>query len=119
MRALTGAHVVLLDQLFGVLAGLVKADEAVVLELLFLKALQNHVLLQRKVQNQAVLVPVFGNMAHARLAVLADGGMGDVVAFQRDLAVRGLFQPGEGINQIGLAVAVDARRCTRSRRHGQ
>ena len=108
-RPLAGAHVILLDQLFGVLAGFVEADEAVALELRLLETLQNQVLLQREVQNQAVLVPVLGNMAHARVAALPDGGVGDIVPTEGDLAAGRLFQPGQGIDQVGLAVAVDAR----------
>ena len=107
-RPLAGAHVKLLDELFGIFSGLIKANEAMALELRLLKALQNEVLLQRKVQNQAMLVSILGNVAHARVAAVANGRVGDVVAAEGDLAAGGLFKPRQGVDQIGLAVAVDA-----------
>ena len=46
-------------------------------------------------RHQTVLVAVLRDMAHAVLGALADGGMGDVLAIQRDLAVGQLFQTGQ------------------------
>ena len=43
-------------------------------------ALEDHVVLQRIVEHEAVLVPVLGDVAHAQQAALADGRMGDVLA---------------------------------------
>ena len=48
-------------------------------------------------------------MAHAVLGALADGGMGDVLAIQRDLAIGQLFQTGQAVDKLGLAVALNAR----------
>ena len=61
-----------------------------------------------EVQHQTVLVPVLGDVAHV-LAAVADGGMGDVLAAQGDVAAAGFFQAGEAVDELGLAVAVDAR----------
>ena len=36
-------------------------------------------------------------------------GVGDVLAVQRDLAARQLFQAGQAVDELGLAVALDAR----------
>ena len=104
---LAGAHVVLLDQPLGVFAHVAGVDEAGVLELFFLIALQHQVLLQREVEYQAVLVPVLGDVAHVR-AALFDAGVGDVVPAELDMPVRGLLQPGEAVDELRLAVAVDA-----------
>ena len=78
------------------------------LKLRLLKALQHQVLLQREVQNQAVLVPILRNMAHAGLAAVLDRGMGDIMSAKGDPAAGGLLQPGQGVDQIRLAVAVNA-----------
>ena len=55
-----------------------------------------------------MLVAVFGDVAHAVLRALADGGIGDVLAVQRDLAGVELFQTGQAVDELGLAVALDA-----------
>ena len=67
-RPLPGADVELLDELLGVFAHAARVYEASMLELLFLKALQHHVLLEREIQDQPVLVPVLGDVAHALAA---------------------------------------------------
>ena len=107
--ALAAAHVVLFDQTVRVGAHGRLLDEAMVLELRLPVALQHHVFLQRVVQHKAVLVAVFGDMAHAVLRALADGGVGDVRAAQRDAAAAGLFKAGQAVDELGLAVALDAR----------
>ena len=56
-----------------------------------------------------MLVAVLRDMAHAVLGALADGGVGDVLAIQRDLAVGQLFQTGQAVDKLGLAVALNAR----------
>ena len=108
-RALTGAHVVLLNQALGILANLVEADEAAPLEAGLIILLQHHVLLQGVIQDQAVLVAVLRDVAHARRAARADGGVGDVPAAERHAARGNLFKTRQRVNQLGLAVAVDAR----------
>ena len=106
-RALAAAHVILLDKALGVFLHGGLFDEAVVLELGLPIALQNHIVRQRVIQHQAVLVAVLRDMAHTRLAALADGGVGDVLAFQLDGTGGGLFQAGNAVDQFALAVAVD------------
>ena len=49
-------------------------------------SLEHFVVFQRVVQNQTVLVSVFGDVAHAVHAALTDRGVGDVLAQHRDLA---------------------------------
>ena len=56
-----------------------------------------------------MLVAVFGDVAHAVLRALTDALAGDVLAVQRDLAARQFFEAGEAIDELGLAVALDAR----------
>ena len=56
-----------------------------------------------------MLVAVFGDVAHAVLGALADAGVGDVLAVQRDLAARQLLKAGETVDELGLTVALDAR----------
>ena len=79
VRALSGAHVVLLDQLLGVFAHRAEADKAVIFKALFLIALEHHVLRQRVIEDQSVLVTILGDVAHARGAAGAHGGMGNIV----------------------------------------
>ena len=107
--ALTAAHIVLGNELIGVFAHLIAADKAALLELRLPVTLQHHVVFQTVVQHQTVLVTVLRDMAHAVLGALADGGMGDVLAIQRDLAVGQLFQTGQAVDKLGLAVALNAR----------
>ena len=107
-RTLAGAHVVLVDQALGILAHLVGADEAAFLEARLLIALEDQILLQRKIEDQAILMPVLRDVAHV-LQALVDGAVGDVLPAERDAAAGGLVQTGEPVDQLGLAVAVDAR----------
>src|SRR5699024_11518306 len=86
--ALAAADVVLPDQPVRVFPYLVLADKAVVLELGLPVPLQHHVVLQGVVQDQAVLVPVLGDVAHAVFGALPDGGVGDVLAAEADPAAR-------------------------------
>ena len=81
-------------------------NEARLLELRLQIPLEHHVLLQGEVQNQAVLVPVLGNVAHV-LAPAADGGMGDVLAAQLHGAAGDLIQARQALDELRLAVAVD------------
>ncbi len=80
--ALTAADVELLNEPVGIFAHGVAADEAAVLELRLLVTLEHHVLLEREVEHEAVLVPVLGDVAHI-LAAAGDGGMRDVLAAER------------------------------------
>ena len=75
------------------------------LELRLPETLQHQIVLQREVQDQAVLVPVFGNVAHI-CAPLVNGAMGNIMAAQGDLARR-LVKPRQPVDQLRLAVAVD------------
>ena len=54
-----------------------------------------------------MLVPVFGNVAHAVLRALADGHVGNVLAAERDLARRLLFKARQRVDKLRLAVALD------------
>ena len=105
-RALAGAHVKLVDQPVGVFSHFVEADEAVGLEGGIAEALQDHVLLQREVQHQAVLVPVLGDQAHV-LAPLGDGHFADILAAQNDGSAGERFQTAQAVDELRLAVAVD------------
>ena len=89
-RALTAANIKLLDELLRILTHTVLANESVFLESGFPIALQHEILLQRIIQHEAELLPVFRNMTHAELAALADGHVNRL-----DLAERthGLLKP--------------------------
>ena len=64
--SLTGADIILFDQLVRILPDIFPAQEAdPVRESGFKIGLENHVVLQGVIQHQAVLVPVFRNMAHS------------------------------------------------------
>ena len=106
-RPLAGADVELVDEPLGIAADAGAVYEARVLELLFIEALEHHVLLKREVQNEAVLVPVLGDVAHVLAAGLY-GGVGDVLSAEPYLAGLRLFQAGYAVDQLRLAVAVDA-----------
>ena len=97
----------MLYQALGVFQHSVLFDEAVVLELRLPVALQNHVVGQRVIQHQTVLVAVLRDVAHTGLAALADGGIRDVPALEPDGAGRGLFEARNTVDQLALAVAVD------------
>ena len=77
------------------------------LELRLIIALQHEVLLERIVEHETVLVAILGNMAHASERALTDGSVGDVLAAERDLAAGRLFETGERVDKLALAVAVD------------
>jgi len=66
-------------------------------------------LLEREVEHETVLVPVLGDVAHAGLGAFPDGGARDVPAAEADLARGLLLEARERVNELGLAVALDAR----------
>ena len=70
------------------------------------EALEHHVLLERKVEHEAVLVAILGNVAHM-LAAVADGGVGNILAAERDRAGGRLVKTCQAVDKLGLAVAVD------------
>ena len=107
--ALAAADVVLRDQFIGVLPHFPFLDEAAFLELRLPVTLEHHVVFQAVIQHQTVLVAVFGDMAHAVLGALADGFTGDVLAVQRNGAAGQFFQAGQAVDELGLAVALNAR----------
>ena len=108
--ALAGTDVVLLNEAHGVLPDGLPFQKARRGDEVALKIpLEHHVVLQGVVQNQAVLVPVLGDVAHAGGIPLADGGLGDVLAAQGQRALLQGFQAGDAVDQLRLAVAVDAR----------
>ena len=55
-----------------------------------------------------MLVAILGDVAHAGNAALADGVLGDIPAAERKLAGLDRFKAGDAVNELGLAVAVDA-----------
>ena len=71
------------------------------------EALEHHIVLQRVVQNQTVLVPVLGDVGQAQAVALPDGGMGDILAVQIDFTGGHFFQPCQSIYKLRLAVAFD------------
>ena len=78
-----------------------------VLELRLPVALQDHIVSQRIVQHQTVLMAILGNMAHAGLGALTDGCIRDVPALQPDRAAGRLFESRDAVDQLALAVAVN------------
>ena len=55
-----------------------------------------------------MLVSVLGDMAHAVGVAVADRGMGYVSAAERNFAFLERLKPGDAVNKLRLAVAVDA-----------
>ena len=106
---MAAAHVILGDQLIRVLPHLFTADKAVVLELGLPVALEHHIVLQTIIQHQTMLVAVLRDMAHAVLGTLTDALVGDLLAVQQHLAAVELFQTGQTVDKLGLAVALNAR----------
>ena len=98
----------MLDQAVGVLTHRVRLDEPMILEFGLVVALQHHILLQRKVQHQAMLVPVLRDVGHL-LAALSYLRVGNIVPAQLHGAAAGLLQAGQAVYQLGLAVAINAR----------
>lgn len=70
---------------------------------------QHAVLPERRVQEKAVPVPVLGDDGHAVLAALARGRTGDVRAVERERALVEGAHAHDGVDEFGLAVALDAR----------
>ena len=56
-----------------------------------------------------MLVAVLRDVTHSVLGALADALVGDILAVQRKLAARHLAQAGQAVDELGLAVALDAR----------
>src|SRR5690606_35652492 len=69
---------------------------------------EHAVLPERRLQQQAVAVAVLGDVADAGLAAAQRGPGGDVVAVEAEAAAR-LADAHDGLDELGLAVALDAR----------
>ena len=106
-RALAGAYVILPDELFRILPDCVKFDHTVVMKFWIPVPLKHQVLLQGVVQDQAVLMPVLGNVAHAGFAPGPGGVVGDVPATEGEGTGRLPGQAGEAIDKFCLPVALD------------
>ena len=66
------------------------------------------VLGEREVEDEPALLPVLGDVADPLVEALAGRVARDVLAGDADDAALGLRQPGERVDQLGLAVPVDA-----------
>ena len=106
--ALAGADVVLLDELLGVGPDGLALEEARLDELRLEVPLEHHIVLQGVVQHQAVLMPVLGDVADARGGALADTGVGNVMPLEDNLSRSQGLNAGKAVDQLALAVAVDA-----------
>ena len=71
-------------------------------------ALEHQIVLERIIEHQTVLVPVLGDVAHAHHAALPDGSVGNILAAQANLSAHHRLQTGQAVDQLRLAVAVDA-----------
>ena len=108
-RALAGADVVLLDELIGILAYVFALQKSCAGDKLRLEiTLEDHVILKRVIEHKAVLVSVLGDMAHAVGIAVADRGVGNISAAERNFAFLERLKPGDTVDKLRLAVAVDA-----------
>ena len=80
--------------------------KAEVLEAVLFIGLEHHILLKGEIENETVLVPVLGNVAHIAAAA-ADRGLGDVLAAEGDRSGAHPVKAGETVDKLGLSVSVD------------
>ena len=71
-------------------------------------ALQHEVVLERIVQHEAVLMTILRDVAHAEDGTLADLHIRDILTAQRDRALFHRFEAGQAVDELRLAVSVDA-----------
>ena len=76
---------------------------------LLVVVVQHQVLGEREVEHEATALAVLRNVAHAEIDDLARPGARDVPSRQLHRAGGRPPQPGEDLDELGLAVAVDAR----------
>ena len=69
-----------------------------VLEPLFLKTLEHHVLLEREVEDKTVLVAILGNVAHACGALIMDARFRYVLPAERYAAAGGFLKTGYAVD---------------------
>ena len=108
-RALSAADIKALNQLVCIFAHGVKADEAVVLKLLLTETLKHNVFFERVAEYKSVLVPVGGDVRHARVRTAADALVRDLPAAEGDVAPGDAREPRQPLDKLALPVAVDAR----------
>ncbi len=70
--------------------------------------MQRDVLRNRELQHEATALPVLGDVAEARVVVAEGVDVRDVRAVEPHAARRDRPQAAERVDQLGLAVAVDA-----------
>ena len=103
-----GAHVVLLDDALGVGLGSSGVDELASDVGVLRLVPEDAVLPQRRLEEEGVAVPVLGDVADAGLADLAGAPVGDVGVAEEDQPGRGLAHPHDHLDELGLAVSLDA-----------
>ena len=91
--------------MLGIIAHGVPLNKSGVLELRLLEPLEDQVVLQGKIQNKAMLMPVLGDMAHI-LTPMVNGAVRNILPAQGNISRR-LVQSRQAIDQLRLAVAVD------------
>src|SRR5207302_10217801 len=69
---------------------------------------QDEVLGQVEVEHEATTVAVFGDVPHSGVERGACGGAAQIVCADANAARGGMAQAGEGVDQLRLAVPVDA-----------
>lgn len=104
-----GAHVVLAHDPLGVGAGRPEVEEGALAVGALGDVAEDPVLPERGLQQQSVPVPVLGDDGHPVLAALARRRAGDVRAVQREGARVEGAHAHDGVDQFGLAVALDTR----------
>ncbi len=72
------------------------------------KRVDHHVFVQTEIQDQAVAVAVFGDMAQPRFGAPLDRVMGNILPVKEYPATFGLYKSRKGVDQLRLPVAVDA-----------
>ena len=70
-------------------------------------AVQHHILGDCEFADHPRFVAILGNMGNPHTVALADAGAGDVLSGKADLAGGHRGQPGNGLDKLGLAVALD------------
>ena len=106
-RTLSGTHVILRDQLFGICPDIFPIQKACLGDKLRFKiAFQNDIVLQRIIQNQSVFMSVLRDMAHIFIP-FTDTQVCNIPAAKTDLAAFHRLQSGQSVNKFCLSVSVD------------
>ena len=82
-------------------------DKSMLLEFWSPVSLKDHILFQAIIQHQAMLMPVFRDMAHARLGTIPNGSMGDILTAEGNGSACDILKASQSLDKLTLSITIN------------